>query len=422
MFAKRKTLAVVLAGSMILGGALAGCSSSKTPSDGTASKESKVTLNVWGMGDEAKSLPAMEKKFEELNPSIDVKIQAIPWATAHDKLLTAVASKKGPDVVQMGTTWIPEFGAAGALMDLTSSIDTYPELKADNFFTGSLETTKYDNKIVGIPWYIDTRVLYYRTDLLASVGYNEAPKTWEELSDAAQKLAKRGSGKYGINLDPKEQTLSFMFARQNGSKLLDEQGKPLFNQPEFVEAINYLNSFYQNGSAPKEDLGLDPVQAFKGDAIIPMFISGPWMVKPIKAQAPELEGKWATAVLPAKENNISNLGGSNWSVFQYTKQQDAALKFIAFMSKPDMQIEWAKLADAMPAAKAAWEDPFLTGNDKLSVFGEQMNNAAPMPLIKSWEEISQSYLSTFEKIFRGGADVQKSLDEFNKKAEEALSK
>lgn len=83
-------------------------------------------------------------------------------------------------------------------MDLTPYMDQYSELKADNFFEGSIETTKFDNKIVGVPWYIDTRVLYYRTDLLASIGYEEAPNTWEELSDAAEKLAQRGDGKYGI--------------------------------------------------------------------------------------------------------------------------------------------------------------------------------------------------------------------------------
>jgi multiple sugar transport system substrate-binding protein len=415
MIIKKKMLSVVLAGSVLLAGALAGCSSSS--SDG-----GKVTLNVWGMGDEAKSLPAMVESFKKLNPDIDVKIQAIPWASAHDKMLTAVAAKKGPDVVQMGTTWIPEFGAAGALMDLTPYLDQYPELKAENFFEGSLETTKFDNKIVGVPWYIDTRVLYYRTDLLAAVGYKEAPKTWEELSDAAQKLAKRGKGKYGISIDAKEQTLSFMFARQNGSKLLDDKNKPLFNQPEFVDAVKYLNSFYENGSSPKEDLGLDAVQAFKGDAIIPMFISGPWMVKQINDQAPELKDNWATAVLPKKLNNVSNLGGANWSVFQYTKQKDASLKFIAYMSKAETQVEWMKLANAMPAAKVAWNDAFLKENKNLNVFGEQMKNAQSMPLLKPWEELSQNYLTTFEKIYRGGDDVQKSLDDFNKKAEEILSK
>ncbi|MCK9912302.1 extracellular solute-binding protein, partial [Microbacteriaceae bacterium K1510] len=82
-------------------------------------------------------------------------------------------------------------------------------------------STQFDGKTVGVPWLAETRVLFYRTDVLQSVGYDHAPKTWDELLDASKKLTERGKDKYGIGLDPKEPTLSFMFARQNGSKLIE---------------------------------------------------------------------------------------------------------------------------------------------------------------------------------------------------------
>ncbi|MFF2446379.1 sugar ABC transporter substrate-binding protein [Neobacillus sp. NPDC058068] len=415
----KKIATVALLGSLVFSGALAGCSSSNSDSK-TASKDGKTTITVWGMGEEAKSLPKIAKDFENENPNISVKVQALPWDKAHDKLLTAVASKKGPDVIQMGTTWIPEFAAANAIMDLSSYTDKYPELAADNFFDGSIETTKYDDKVVGVPWYIDTRVLYYRTDLLKSVGYDQAPKTWDELSDAAKKLRERGKDKYGISIDTKEQSLAFMFARQNGSKLI-ENNKTLFDQKEFVDAVKYLNGFFKDGSAPV-DLGVDIIPAFKGEGILPMFISGPWMVKIINDQAPELKGKWATAVLPAKENNMSTLGGSDLSVFQYTKNKDASLKFLAYMSKPETQLKWMELTNSLPAAKKAWDDKSLQEDPQYKVFGEQMKNAQPMPTIKPFENIAQTFLSSFEQIYRGGADVQKEMDNFNKKAEEILNK
>ncbi|AMX83397.1 ABC transporter substrate-binding protein [Geobacillus subterraneus] len=411
---RKKFLTTALLSTFLISGTLAGCSS------GSSTSTDKTTINVWAMGEEAKSLPKIVTDFEKENPDIDVKVQAIPWDQAHDKLLTAVASKKGPDVIQMGTTWIPEFASANALLDLKPYIQKYPEFSEDNFYPGSIETTKYEDKVVGIPWYIDTRVLYYRTDLLKEVGYNEAPKTWEELRDAAKKLAKPSDNKYGISIDTNEQTLAFMFARQNGSKLLDEQNKPLFNQKEFVEAVEYLNSFFKDGSAPK-DLGMDIVQAFRS-GIIPMFISGPWMVKLINDQAPDLKGKWATAVLPKKENNISALGGSNLSVFQYTKHKDAALKFIAFMSSPKTQVKWMEMTNSLPATKEAWQDKALQENELYKTFGQQMEASKPMPMIKQWEEIAQTYLKSFEKIYRGGANVQKEMDVFNAKAEEILSK
>ena len=302
-------------------------------------------------------------------------------------------------------------------MDLKPYIQKYPELAANNFYDGSVATAKYDNKVVGVPWYIDTRVLYYRTDLLKEVGYNHAPQTWDELKDAADKLRKRGGNNYGISLDTKEQTLGFMFARQNGSKLMDGN-KPLFNQKEFVDALKYLNGFFQDGSAPK-DLGVDPIAAFN-NGMTPMFISGPWMVSMINNQAPQLKGKWATAVLPSKENNISVLGGSDLSVFQYTHNKDASLKFLAYMSKPESQLKWMQMTTDLPANKQSWEDKSLKDDPLLKVFGEQMKNAQPVPVIKQWDAISQAYLSSFEQIYRGGADVQKTMDDFNNKAKEIL--
>ncbi|KIY21798.1 ABC transporter substrate-binding protein [Mesobacillus subterraneus] len=405
-----------MVGTLVVSGALAGCSSSDTGSE----KDGKKVVNVWGMGEEAKTLPKMAEEFEKENPDIDVKVQAIPWDQAHDKLLTAVASKQGPDVVQMGTSWIPEFASANALMDLTEYTNQYPELAADNFFEGSVETTKYDDKVVGVPWYVDTRVLYYRTDLLEEVGYKEAPKTWDELRDAAKKLNDRGDDKYGISIDTNEQSLSFMLARQNGSKLI-EGNKAYFNEPEFVEAVEYMNSFFKDGSAPV-DLGLDIIQAFKGEGILPMFISGPWMVKLINDQAPEIEGKWATAVLPAKDTNTSILGGSDLSVFQYTKNKEEALKFLAYMSKPETQIKWLELTNTLPANKEAWNDKQLQENQYYKVFGDQLENAQPMPVIKPFEKIAQDFLTRFEKIYRGGADIQEEMDAFDKEAEELLAK
>lgn len=382
---------------------------------------SNDVLNVWGMGDEVKQLPKMAEKFEK-ETGIKVKIQAIPWANAHDKLLTAVASKSGPDVLQMGTTWMAEFQEAGALSDMEKYIEEYDNLKPDNFFDGSVETTKFNNSYFGIPWAAETRVLFYRTDILEKVGYKEPPKTWDELKDVAKKLSERGKDMYGINIDPKEQTLGFMFARQNGSELISKEGKPLFNQKPFVEAVEYLNDFIQDGSAPKQDLGMDVSQTFSGDAIVPIFISGPWMVKAVNDTVPDVDGKWKTAVLPKKENNISSLGGSNLTIFEYSKNKDNAAKFIEFMSRPENQVEWEELTNALPTVKSVWDDDRFKNDEFISVFGEQLKESLPMPMIPQFEEIAQNYVKIFEQIYLNNANVQEMMDEFNASSEKILNK
>ncbi|EAC2955723.1 TPA: sugar ABC transporter substrate-binding protein [Listeria monocytogenes] len=413
----KKKMFVVLALVLSLSLVLMACGGSK---DDANSGDSKV-LNVWAMGDEAKSLKELAQKFTK-DTGIEVKVQVIPCANAHDKLLTAVASKSGPDVVQMGTTWMPEFVEAGALLDITKDVEKSKNMNSDLFFPGSVKTTQFDGKTYGVPWYAETRVLFYRTDLLKKVGYNEAPKTWDELSDAALKLSKRGKDMYGFAIDPNEQTTGFIFGRQNGSPLFDKDGQPVFNKKPFVDTVSYLDSFIKNGSAPDTDLGLDASQSFGGDGIVPMFMSGPWMVNTLKDTAPDIDGKWATAVLPKKENNESSLGGANLSIFKYSDKKDDALKFMDYMSQPDVQLSWLKDTNSMPARMDAWEDDMLKNDPYYKVFGEQMKTAEPMPLIPQFEEIAQLYGKSWEQIYRGGADVQTQMDTFNDQVEALLKK
>jgi len=421
----KKLAITTLAAVMLLAGCSSGNGGGQAGENGGSgntggSGDSKVTLNVWAMGDSSKPMEEMGAAYTKENPNVTVKVQAIPWGSAHDKLLTAVASKKGPDVLQMGTTWMPEFAAAGALHDLTEDLSGYPELAADNFFEGTVTSTQFDGKTYAVPWLAETRVLFYRTDLLQSVGYDKAPATWDELLDASRKLTERGKDMYGIGLDPKEPTLNFMFARQNGSELIKD-GQAQFDQPAFSETVTYLNEYFTNGYAPV-DLGLDTSQTFGGDGMVPMFISGPWMIKTIADQIPEIEGKWATAVLPAKENNMSSLGGSNLTVFNFSQQKEEAVKFIAFLSRPENQLAWMNQTGELPATMKAWEDPQLADDPNVSVIGEQLKNAEPMPLVGAWDNISQNFLKTFEQIYRAGADIDSQLKDFNAQAQKLLDR
>ncbi|KHO63088.1 ABC transporter substrate-binding protein [Thermoanaerobacter sp. YS13] len=424
-----KLLSIMLIIFLALSVILSGCGTSNkknnnttTPNASSNSTNKETVLKVWAMGEEGKILPQIVKKFEEQNPGIKVEVQAIPWDVAYDKLLTAVASQSGPDLTQLGTTWTTQFASSGALLDLKPYFDKYPELKPENYYEGSVKTVEYNGQIVGVPWYVDTRVLFYRTDILKEIGYDHAPKTWTELKDAADKLAKRGKGKYGIAFAPNDQLMVYMLTWQAGGRLIDDNGNPQFNSPEFIKAVNYYKSFFIDGDAPlTADQGLDLFTAFK-EGIEPMFVSGPWMVSLINKQLPDLKGKWATAVLPADKTNTSFVGGCDLSVFKFSKNKDAAIKFIAFMSKPENQIEWFNLSSDLPASKQAWNDSKLKDDPILATFGEQLNNAQSTPLVKNWAAVEKATSEALEKIIVGKQDVKSTLDKLNEDVKSILSK
>nr|WP_237417044.1 sugar ABC transporter substrate-binding protein [Halobacillus litoralis] len=391
---------------------LAGCS------DSSSSEGDENTVTVWAMGEEGKKLKEFSKDFEEKNEGLTVDVQAIPWDTAHDKLLTAVASGNGPDVVQLGTTWVPEFAEAGALLDLSEYMEDYPNFAKENYFDGSVTTMEHDDQVVGIPWYADTRVIYYRKDILKEAGYEEAPKTWDELKDAAQTLADRGEDSYGLDIDRNDQITPFIFAWQNGYEANLEEGDLNFDSPEFKEAIKYYTSYFEEGISQKQE-GKDIVEAFK-DGSKPMFFSGPWMINIINDQAPDLEGKWSTAVMPTKETNTSSMGGANLSIFESSDNVEGALKFISYMTDVDTQLSWLEESNTLPSRTEAWEDPVMQENPMYAIFGEQLENTKPGLQTEQFERIAQELLAHIERITVGGADVEKELEEFNQEAQSLI--
>lgn len=391
---------------------LAGCSGN------SSSEGDDGTVTVWAMGEEGKMLQDFSKKFEEEHSDLTVDVQAIPWDTAHDKLLTAVASGDGPDVVQLGTTWVPEFAEAGALLDLSEHMEDHPNFAKENYFDGSVSTMEHGDEVVGIPWYVDTRVLYYRKDLLKEAGYEEAPKTWDELKDAASQLADRGEGSYGLDIDRNDQITPFIFAWQNGYEANLEEGELNFDTPEFKEAIKYYTSYFDEGISQTQQ-GKDIVEAFK-EGSKPMFFSGPWMINIINDQAPDLEGKWATAVMPSKETNTSSMGGSNLSVFESADNVEGALKYISFMTEVDTQMDWLEESNTLPSRTEAWEDSRMQEDPMYATFGKQLENTKPGLQTEQFERIAQELLGSIERITEGGADVDTELEKFNQEAQSLI--
>jgi multiple sugar transport system substrate-binding protein len=134
------------------------------------------TLEFWAMGSEGAAAGALARAFEAAHPGLRVRVQQIPWSAAHEKLLTAHVGGAMPDVFQLGNTWIAEFVALGALEPLDARIAAAPDLAADDWFEGARAATRVDGVSWAVPWYVDTRVLFYRADLLAAAGVRRRPR------------------------------------------------------------------------------------------------------------------------------------------------------------------------------------------------------------------------------------------------------
>lgn len=403
-------LIVMIVGAMLVLGA---CSDDSSDSDSASG--GKDTIKVWTMTPE---LEDFVKEYED-ESGVTVEVQAIPWDNAHDKLLTAVASGDGPDVLQIGTTWVSEFAEAGTFLDLSDYIDDYENFNPDNFYESAIETTQYNDQTIGIPWYVDTRLLFYRTDLLEEVGYPEGPETWDDAIDAATQLAARGDDQYGIEIPQVDQQFPFMLAWEQGWNYEVGEGSANFEDPAFKKAVELHHSFFSEEIAQLTE-GKQLYQAFS-DGSKPMFFSGPWEINSIKEQIPELDGKWDVHVMPTAENNNSMIGGAHWTVFNNSEKVDQALDFINWMADPETQVKWFEQIKELPANTVAWEDPVLAEDPMVSTFGEQLESTQAVPMLPEFERIAQELISTLESINRGQEDIDTALESYQDKVSSVLS-
>jgi multiple sugar transport system substrate-binding protein len=379
---------------------------------GTSGGETSGEITVWAMGAEGEKLSVLAKDFMSENPGITVKVTPIAWDVAHDKLLTSVAGNTSPDVSQMGTTWMGEFAKTGALEEVPDDIDI------DGTFEGARNTAIVQDTPYGVPWYVETRVLYYRTDLAQKAGITEPPANWDELKAMAKAMKEKSGAKYGISLSPNNWQELMPFVWQNGGEGATEEGFS-FDSPEVVEALEYYQSFFKEGlTSPSVPEGFDVTQGFVAGTH-PMFFSGPWHMSLIEEQGgAELEGKWDVAPMPKKETGTSFVGGSDLVVFKDSENKDAAWEFVRYLLDAPVQQKWYATVSALPSVESAWEGGELSTDKQLALFGEQLKDAKSPPPIPTWEQVAAEAVNTeMEKVMAGDSTPEQGAQAMQEKAE-----
>ena len=399
-------------GSGAVGSASPVAGGSQAPASSGSAAPLSGELTVWAMGNEGTLLKTLADEFTKQNPGVTVNVTPVDWGQAVAKLQTAIAGNTTPDVSQMGTDMMGQFGATGAFEPVPADIDP------SAYFESAWNTNIVDGAVSGVPWYVETRLLYYRKDIAEKAGITSAPATWDDLKAMAKALKEQGGAPWGISLGTKNAQEYFPFLWSNGGDIVDASGKPTLNSPQAVEALTFYNSFFTEELTPKSvPEGFDITPAFvKGDN--PMFFSGPWHLGLIKtAGGADFEDKWAIATMPKKTTATSFLGGSNVVVFKNSQNKDAAWAFVKFLSDPKTQALWYTTATVLPAVQAGWEDPALTSDPNVATFGEQLKDTKAPPATATWSELSSAINDALEKMTTGGLEPQAAADEMQQKAE-----
>ncbi len=332
-------------------------------------------------------------KFEK-QTGVKVNLQVIGWPDLLNKILGATTSGQGPDVLNIGNTWAASLQATGAFMPFDdkalTAIGGQDKFVQTAFATGGA----VGRPVTSVPLYGLVYGLYYNKKMFADAGL-QPPTTWQELQAAAKKLTDPAKKQYGMVLEGASYTESvhfaFIFGRQNGGQPFDSSGKPTFTSPGMVngvkqyvdlmgkdKVVNPSNVQYKNGPEAPGDFA-------KGKAAMlmsQMNADNTLQADGMKSSEYGVVAIPAPSPLPAGAKDVASfVAGINLSIFKNTKNQDAALKFVKFMTSPEEQAILDKPFTALPVVKGGTVN-FTDNKAEAATFAQILaTKAEPLPLI-----------------------------------------
>ncbi len=389
-------------------------------------RDDAAVVEFWAMGREGEVVQALVPEFERRAPGVRVRVQQIPWSAAHEKLLTAYVGDAMPDVVQVGLTWLPELVTLGALAPLDAPA-AGSESGRDEF-PGIADAVTIDGVRYGMPWYVDTRVLFYRRDLLRSAGYADPPATWAAWVEAMERLKRAAPDRYAVLLPMTEWEPPVILGLEHGAALLRDGARyGDFESPEFRAGFAFYLDLFRRGLAPRAGAAQSAnlYQDF-ADGYFAILISGPWNLGELERRLPRLADDWTTAPMPAVDGRegpgVSLAGGAALAVVRTSPRAAAARQWVEFLAEPAQQLAFWKLTGDLPARPSAWHAGGLESAPRTAAFWRQLTRVAATPKVPEWERIAQKLTDHAEGAIRERVGADEALAALDRDVDAILEK
>ena len=235
-----------------------------TAGGGVTGAEEGVELNILVESGGLQLQQPIADAFEEATPHT-VNFVEVPYEGVFERLTAEVSSGGGSfDVATVDVVWLPQFADFVEPLD-----DLFTEEVVEDLFPALVDDAQIDGTYVGMPQWSNAEIILYRTDLFedpdeqeafeAEYGYPLAPPTtWQEFTDIANFFTRDTDGDgqidlYGTDVKGAVETEWLAHVTQAGgeSVVLDDEGNPIVNSPEHVEALEFYTDLHcEDGVAP----------------------------------------------------------------------------------------------------------------------------------------------------------------------------
>lgn len=377
-----------------------------------------TTLHVWtiSLTPYADYIEGLVKRFEAENPGVDVVWTDLSQAAARQKFMAGIAAGAPPDLVNMDTEFSLVLAQQGALADVSSYLTAE---ESERYFPNIWEATKTSDGVFAVPWYVTTKVIMVNRGILTEAGLDpEAlPQSWEELDSAARTVSQKTGS---VGMMPSIKIINDW--SMAGSPVVDREGLvPTFTHPDSVAVLERYHQLYSEGVMPPETLTegyTGALDRFKAGSLA-FLETGPQFLLRIKKDAPEVYQQTGICPLPRTATNTLPAATMNFSVPRSAAHKELSVRLALFLTSPEAQLEFCKLAPILPSTVATAEDPYFEqgGEDPLlaeavRISLSQLPRARDFSLaLPAQKDLLRALNISVEKGIRGELSSEEALKE-----------
>jgi len=366
-------------------------------------------------------------EFEEANPLITIdSVYSGSYDETTAKIQTVLrGGGELPDVAIIGNQHTVMYADMDAIVPLDGFIaEAGGTAFLEDFYEGFLVNTKHNDQTWSIPFQRSTPVMYWNKDLFAAAGLDpdRAPRDYDELVDFAKKLTKDGVWGIQIPSDIDAWVVQALSVGNGQPWATDTANKVAFDTPALVSTLSFLRDLAtQHGVMPAGVLpwGQQPTEFVSGTTAMIFHTTG--SLTNIKAQA---EGKFDVGVgfLPGGSAGYGVItGGGNFAIFKHASpdKQQAAWRFIEFMSEPERMGRWNAATGYVATRKSAWETTamreYLARVPEAAIARDQLQYAAKQMMTHELLQVTKAVTDEIQAALVG----DRAPEEAAKRAQEA---
>jgi multiple sugar transport system substrate-binding protein len=196
-----------------------------------------------------------------------------------------------------------------------------------------------------------------------------------------------------------------------GGDIIMEDGQSGVGSPEAIRAAEFYKELIDEGLTQPDPTAYnrENVQDLFKQGRLGMVISAPFLIGQLDDEAPDLS--YGIAPVPSQEEQVTYGVTDSIMMFASSQVKDEAWRFLEFVFRPEVHIDFTIAESFLPVLSEETEDPYFQGNEQLRVFADLLPVARFAPNAPDWERIADHTITALQQVYLGQQTPEQALQQ-----------